>query len=322
MSRLSSRSLFLASLMCLPLSAEAAGLPPIFEADNTLATPPPAEIATAGQNQNKMSATVQPEPEQDMETRLRKLERVMASGTLVKMLMRLDALQSQVAGLQGTTEEQSHALQAMTRRQRDLYSDIDRRLSALERDIKTLKSSARPSTSMSGAGQSQRLSGTAASKTPPAATTRAGAAVVTAAAVSARPQLSPEEALNESTAYELALAMLRKRRYEEALKAFSAFLEKYPEGSYSANALYWVGEANYVTRHYTDAIAAFERVGQEFSDSPKVPAAMLKMAFSHYELKHWQKARALLESVAKKFPQGSVARLAEKRLHRMKIEGH
>jgi TolA-binding protein len=39
-------------------------------------------------------------------------------------------------------------------------------------------------------------------------------------------------------------------------------------------------------------------------------------------LKDWARARAVLEDLMKRYPQSSAARLAEARLHKMKIEGN
>ena len=287
-------------------------LPPVIE---TGVAPPPPQVRGEAPAARTAPPSTAPQARGDIETRLRKLERVLASGTLVRMLMRLDALQTQVARLQGTLEEQGHEIEALTRRQRELFGDIDRRLSAQEAALRALKS--KPA-----AGQTPRPARgdkTGTTTGGPASAAAVAPVATTPKAQTARPG---EPSLDEAGAYEAALALLRKRRYEQALEAFTRFLKRYPEGTYSSNAQYWVGEANYVMRHYEAAIAAFGRVVEQFPDSPKVAAAMLKMAFSHYELKHWKQARQLLETVIARFPKGSVAQLAEKRLHRMKVEGH
>ena len=285
-------------------------LPPVIE---TGVAPPPPQVRGEAPAARTAPPSTAPQARGDIETRLRKLERVLASGTLVRMLMRLDALQTQVARLQGRLEEQGHEIEALTRRQRELFGDIDRRLSAQETALRALKRKPVAATAPGDQGASTTPRGTGG-----------GTAVVPVATPSnARTVSQPTgPSLDEAGAYEAALALLRRRRYEEALAAFTRFLRRYPEGPYSSNAQYWVGEANYVMRHYEAAIAAFGRVVEQFPDSPKVAAAMLKMAFSHYELKHWDKARKLLETVIARFPKGSVAQLAEKRLHRMKVEGH
>ena len=49
---------------------------------------------------------------------------------------------------------------------------------------------------------------------------------------------------------------------------------------------------------------------------------MLKMGYSYYELKDWKAAADLLGQVVTRFPDSTTAGLAQKRLDRMKREGH
>lgn len=297
--------LVLAAVVLTGGTAGAEALPPVIETTPAAPAPP---VRTA---KPTVPVVADKKSYSDLEQRLKKIERVMASGTLVTMFMRLDELQAQVGRLQGLVEEQGHAIEALSRHQRELFSDVDRRLTDQAEEIRRLK------TEMTVRPVVQKSEATAETGAPvPSAE---GESVQSGGETVAE---TPAPTLDESSAYEAAWALLRKREYAKALKAFTAFLERFPTGPYSANAQYWIGEASYAMRHYEDAIKAFTRVETQFPDSQKVAAAMLKKAFSHYELKHWDEARQLLEAVIKRFPDGSVAQLAEKRLHRMKIEGH
>lgn len=68
----------------------------------------------------------------DLDARVTRLEQLMESQTLVDMLQRIEGLQQEVQQLRGQVEEQQHTIQALQRRQRELYVDMDRRLSRLE----------------------------------------------------------------------------------------------------------------------------------------------------------------------------------------------
>jgi TolA-binding protein len=63
--------------------------------------------------------------------RLDRLERQLDSRGLIDMLNRLDQLQRDLQELRGELEVQTHRQEDMTRRQRELYLDIDRRLQQL-----------------------------------------------------------------------------------------------------------------------------------------------------------------------------------------------
>ena len=49
---------------------------------------------------------------------------------------------------------------------------------------------------------------------------------------------------------------------------------------------------------------------------------MLKLGFSYYELADWTKARDTLEQLKGRYPQSTAAQLADRRLEKMKTEGH
>ncbi len=103
--------------------------------------------------------------------------------------------------------------------------------------------------------------------------------------------------------------------------AFRGFLQKYPQSNYAGNAQYWLGESNYVTRQFEQAITEFSAVVENYPQSNKVPDAMLKLGYTYYELSKFDEARQVLQNLQKYAPNGTAARLAGKRLNRMKREG-
>ena len=254
----------------------------------------------------------------ELEKRIVQLERKLDSRSLVNLLDQVTALQREVQQLRGDIEVQSHTLESLQKRQRDLYLDIDRRLHRLE----------------AGGVQSQAApAATSTGSTPAAAAGKAGssagvagAAAVGAAAAPEAPAAKPAAtALNpaeQRKAYDKALDLLKEGRYTDASAAFQAFLEQYPDSSYADNAQYWLGEVYYVTRKFKPALAEFGKVLKLHPGSPKVADAKLKMGYIQYELKEWAKARELLERVVKGYPGSTSARLAQERLDRMQREGH
>ncbi|RMG31379.1 MAG: tol-pal system protein YbgF [Gammaproteobacteria bacterium] len=234
----------------------------------------------------------------DLEARVTKLEQRLDSGALIEMMNTLDALQREVRELRGEVEMQGHALEQLRKRQHDLYLDIDRRLQALE---------------------AARTLPTAPAATP-ANSTAAPAAGAPQAPGGTGGQGATPEAIR--AAYEKALAILHDGRYAEAAQAFTDFLARYPRNPYSDNAQYWLGETWYVSRDYDRALAEFTKVVQDYPDSPKVPDALLKIGFVQYEKKQWDAARRTLEAVVGRYPGTTAARLAARRLDRMKREGH
>ncbi len=247
----------------------------------------------------------------ELEARVQQLERKLDSRALYELFEQVSALQKEVQQLRGNLEVQSHNLENLKRRQRDLYADIDRRLHRLEtagvQGAASAPTGAAP-TSMPDTGKP--VVAADVMKTPQ--TPDAGTAASVPAAL---------DPVAERKDYDKALAILNQLRYDEAAAAFRSFLNSYPGSSYADNAQYWLGEVYYVTRDFEAALKEFGVLLKQFPDSPKVPGAMLKMGYSHYELKAWKAAADMLGQVVKRFPDTSTAKLARERLSRMKREG-
>lgn len=235
-----------------------------------------------------------------MQQRIEVLERKVR--VISELVLRLDSLQREVQQLRGEVEVQNHALESMKKRQRDLYLDLDSRLS------QNLGSEAAQGATRSGSGGTQPPGKTPVSKPGPMPET---AKPVKGAPSKASPA--------EERAYRTAFEMLTQRRYGEARKSFRTFVAKYPSGAYSDNAQYWLAEASYVTREFDTALKDFSRVLETYPNSPKVPGAMLKIGYIQYEKGQLAEARATLQKLISKYPASSAARLAEEFMRRKKF---
>lgn len=223
-----------------------------------------------------------------LEQRISRLERTLESQPLVEMLRRLEALQQDVQQMRGEQEQLNYSIEGIKKRQRDLYLDIDQRLTALEESGAT------------NSGGSESASNNNAD---------AGSADTTT------------DDRKELSEYQSAFEILRARRYDDAIIAFKSYIERYPTGKYSANAKYWLGEANYVTRRFPVAIEELNKVLKDHPKSNKVQDALLKIGFSYYELKQWPEARTSLQKLIDAYPNSTAGKLARKRLDQMDADG-
>ncbi len=242
-----------------------------------------------------------------VEQRLERLERVANSQSLLEMLERLDSLQQEVQLLRGQVEEQQHTISGLKERQRELYLDIDRRMSRIERE----GLSAMPASDFGSAtgGGSSPLTGGA---TVPL--TGSSEAPVAPANDESRIQ-------REREAYQRAFDMLRELRYAQATDAFRKFIKEYPDGRYAHIAQYWLGEAGYAQRDFNQAIADYNALLANYPNSPKLAEAMLKIGYSHYELKEAEKARAVLQKLLEQYPDSTEAGQARNLLKRINKSG-
>jgi len=228
----------------------------------------------------------------------------MTNSSSLELLRRLDQLTEEVRQLRGDMEVVNHELSGIKSRQRELYLDMDRRLSDLE--LASVNAPAGGSNTQPAQADSQN----------PQADKDNKASVAT---VASKPEPPTRQ---EKDAYRSAFNLLKEGRYDRSIKAFADFMSSYPGSSYADNAQYWLGEANYVSRKYSAAVKEFGKVIDSYPESTKVPDAMLKLGFTHYELKQWDKSREVLSAVVQKFPKSSAAKLAETRLKRIQSEGH
>jgi len=201
---------------------------------------------------------------------------------MADLLQQIDSLQTEVRNLRGKLEVQDNEIERLKSRQRELFSDIDKRVSELERR-----------------GAAPAAAGEAA---PPPATSAPTA--------------------QEQQAYDAAFNLLKQGSYDRASKAFKDFIAKYPQSSLRGNAQYWLGQTYYVTRHFREAREEFGKVGKDNTDADKASDALLKVGYSSYELRDWAKARDALGQVSARYPGSAAAKAAEQRLARMKKEGH
>ena len=222
----------------------------------------------------------------DIDSRLGNVERVVSNQSLVDLSRRLDALEAQLREQRGNVEVLQNTSESARKSERDLYSDLDKRIAALETGTHPAAGAAAP----------------------------VGAAAVAAGAAG-------NAAVDDQTAYNAAFEKLKAGNYSEAIVAFQAFMNHYPSSTLLDNAQYWIGEAYYVTRDYEHAARAFRAVGERWPTSRKAPDALLKLGYTQAEQKRLTEARATLGQVVERYSGTDAARLAQERLQKLPSEG-
>jgi tol-pal system protein YbgF len=218
----------------------------------------------------------------DLEARLQRIER--ANQSVVEMAQKLDSTQAEQRALRGRIDELQNSTEALRKQQRELYSDLDKRLAA------------------GGAG--------AVGSTP-------GVISGTPGAPGGVTPGAPGSAATEQAAYSQAFDALKAQNYAAAITGFRSFLSTYPASPIAENAQYWLGEAHYAKGEYDQAATAFRTVGERWPSSRKSPDALLKLGFSQIEMKQLGQARVTLSDVTRKYPDSDAAKLAAERLRRI-----
>ncbi|MDE2461179.1 MAG: tol-pal system protein YbgF, partial [Gammaproteobacteria bacterium] len=179
--------------------------------------------------------------QQQLEARVGRLDQVFNNRSLVNLSQNQESLQQQVDELRGDIQVLQHDQQLSVKQQRDLYSDLDKRLQKLELGV--------------GAGGSSAAGAGAA----PTAGTATGAAV----------------AGGDQAAYQQNFNLLKQGRYQDAITGFTNFIQQYPSSPLVPNAEFWMGEAHYQMSDFQGALVNYQAVVQGYPNSNKAPDALL-----------------------------------------------
>ncbi len=199
----------------------------------------------------------------------------------VNIQRQLDQLQTEVNELRGVTELHTHQLGQVLERQRELYQEIDKRMSEVL----------------------ETASKNATTPNPPSVDTNA----ISDAGYS--------DNLTENEAYDRALNLvLKDKRYKQAILEFKAFNKNFPNSSYASNAHYWLGQLLFNQGELEQAKQEFDVVVKKHKDSSKRPDALLKLAMVAQKKNDAQQAIAIYQQLLKEYPDSTAAKLAKPRL--------
>lgn len=193
----------------------------------------------------------------------------------VALQRQLDELLQEVDELRGVTELHTHQLSQVLERQRELYQELDKRVS------QALK----PETQ------------------------------VPAAIVATGNQSGYSADLSENQAYDRAVNLvLKEKQYDKAIPEFESFIQKFPQSSYAPNAHYWLGQLLFNKGRFAEAKVQFNIVAEQFKTSTKRSDAMLKLALVEQRQNNNAAAKVIYQTLINEYPTSSAAKLAKTRL--------
>lgn len=187
-------------------------------------------------------------------------------------------LAGEIRNLRGEVERLTYLSEKGGTQNKELYSDLDKRLQVLETQNRSTKL----------------------------------ALDKTLAIAPAAPATDDEQ-----KAYLSAFELLKASKTDEAIVGFKALLARWPQGPYSDNAWYWLGECHYIKRDYDNAMQAYESLRQGFAQSPKAADGLFKMGLVYLQTDRKELATETLQQVLKSYPNTSAASLAQSRLDQL-----
>ena len=219
-----------------------------------------------------------------MAARLSKIEDDAKAQPMLTLISEIEKLREEMRGLRGQFEVLGNNIEGVSKRQRDMYVDLDQRLRRFEQP--------------------------AAAIAPPA--------VVPAPVVAGEP---PKVAVaagavsaDENEAYERAQGQRRIGNYQGAITAFQGFVAKYPKSTLAPRAQYWIGDSYFNLRDFKNAIISQQKLVAAYPDSASVPDALLNMASSQLEAGDTAAARKTMDGLIARYPASDAAEKARRRV--------
>lgn len=114
--------------------------------------------------------------------------------------------------------------------------------------------------------------------------------------------------------YDIALGLLKEKRYKEAENKFSTFIRKHPNSRLQSNAIFWYAESFYQQGIYNKAAVHFLKGYKEHPKGSKAADSLLKLSFSLSKLGKNQEACNMLAKLDSEFasrPASSIKRANE-----------
>ncbi len=211
--------------------------------------------------------------------RLARIEDGIKSQPVLALVSEIEKLREEIRALRGQVEVLGHDIEGVSKRQRDMYVDLDLRLRRFEQ----------PGAPAAGA---KPAGGTDAAK------------VASAAPVSG----------DENEVYEQAQNQRRIGNYQGAISAFQGFITRFPKSTLAPRAQYWIGDSYFNLRDFKNAIASQQKLVATYPDSSSVPDALLNMASSQLEAGDSVAARKTMDGLIARYPSSEAAEKARRRL--------
>ncbi|WP_144393820.1 tol-pal system protein YbgF [Pleionea sediminis] len=222
---------------------------------------------------------------QSVEERLERLEQMAESrGQLqADVMFQINAIQEELQNLRGQVEEHEYKLKQLQDRQRDLYKDIERRLSQLQNMGQVSSSSSSDSSESSDSSSN----------------------------------LSSIKSDDVHGAYQEIFSKVRAKKYAEAVTEYKAFLTQYPNSQYEASVHYWLGQIYFIQQNLDAALNEYKIVTSKHGNSSRAPDAMVKQGKVLVLQNKLDEAKAIFNKVIENYS-GAPQQLAKNELQKLK----
>jgi tol-pal system protein YbgF len=190
----------------------------------------------------------------DLDARVGRIDRIVSNQSLMQMAQRVDTLQEEVRGLRGRLEELQNENVKLRKEQRDLYADLDQRLSEAA-------AAATAATVVPAASDEQTLYDQAFEQLKQR---NYAAAVESFRSLAAA---LPNGQLADNTQYWLGEAYYVTQEYDHAAAAFQRVLTTWPNSRKAPDALLKLGYTQIEQKKLAAARVSLQQVVSKYPDS-------------------------------------------------------
>ncbi|NVK87044.1 MAG: tol-pal system protein YbgF [Gammaproteobacteria bacterium] len=222
---------------------------------------------------------------ESLEQRITRLEQMAETrGQLqADIMFQINAMQQELQKLRGQIEEHQYQLKQLQERQRDLYSDIERRLAKLQNNSAATTTTTSPTTTTVDSGTASQSSVTDG---------------------------------DVHSDYQKIFTKVRNKQYDEAIADYSAFLKQYPNSQYEASVHYWLGQIYYIQGKLPLALKSYQTVTEQFASSSRAADALLKQGKVLVLQGKKDAARTIFNQVIERYD-GTTEQLARNELQKL-----
>jgi tol-pal system protein YbgF len=232
-----------------------------------------------------------------------------APNPALALSQQLEQMRQEMNQLRGQLEVLGNEIQGASKRQRDMYLDLDTRMKRLE------QAGAAPAAPAASSPQPP-TAGAKPPSPPPATGTKPPSSSPPSPAPPAAAQAGGGDA--EARAYDAAQGQRRIGNYPAAIAGFQNFVAQYPKSPLAHRAMYWIGDSQYNLRDFNNAIASQNKLIAAWPESASVPDALLNIASCQLELGDNAAARKTLDGLVARYPASDAAEKARRRLATLK----
>ena len=199
----------------------------------------------------------------DLDTRLARIERVVANQSLLELSNQVESLRSDMRAMHNDVDELTNSLESSRKQQRDLYADLDRRMKNLE-------------SHGAGAGAAGAGAGGAGSAQPSDQDAYQSAFALlkdsqydrAIAAFQKFLATFPDSPLADNAQDWLGEAYYVNKSFIDGQTAFQRVIDKYPQSRKRPDALLKIGYCQYELKQWDLAKRTLSLAATQFPDAP------------------------------------------------------